>query len=85
MSLSEPAPGFYALGSLPGPFLALALLVLGVLADNHNAAFALDYLAFLTNRFHGRFNFHFMTFPFYPAPAPAGQPHGALPARPCGK
>ena len=37
---------------------ALLLLVLGVLADNHDAAFALDDLAFLANGFHTRSYFH---------------------------
>jgi hypothetical protein len=37
---------------------ALLLLVLGVLADNHDAAFALNDLAFLANGFHTRSYFH---------------------------
>ena len=39
--------------------LALTLLVLGVLADDHDAAFALDDLALLANRFHRGSDFHF--------------------------
>ena len=42
----------------PGTALTLALLVLGVLADNHNAALALDDLALLAHGLHGRSNFH---------------------------
>ena len=38
--------------------LTLALLVLGVLADNHNAALALDDLALFAHGLHGRSNFH---------------------------
>ena len=64
--VSGPAPGLYALGPLasfsqafkPVAGLALALLMLGVDADNHHAAFALDDFAFLTNGFHGRFDLH---------------------------
>ena len=37
---------------------ALLLLVLRVLADNHDAAFALNDLAFLANGFHTRSYFH---------------------------
>jgi hypothetical protein len=37
---------------------ALLLLVLGVLADNHDAAFAFDDLALLANGFHTRSYFH---------------------------
>jgi len=33
--------------------------MLGVLADNHYLALALDYLALLANSFNGRLNFHF--------------------------
>ena len=44
---------------------ALLLLVLGVLADNHDAAFALNDLAFLANGFHTRSYFHGST-PFVP-------------------
>ena len=58
--MSGPAPGFYALSPLPGSRLALALFVLGVLADDHNAAFALDHLALFADGLHGRFNFHFI-------------------------
>ena len=58
--MSGPAPGFYALGPLPGSRLALALFVLGVLADDHDAAFALDHLALFADGLHGRFNFHFI-------------------------
>ena len=41
--------------------LTLALLVLGVLADNHNAALALDDLALLAHGLNGRSNFHFIS------------------------
>jgi len=45
--------------------LTLFLLMLGVLADNHNNAFSLDYLAFIANFLNGRLYFHFdSTFPF---------------------
>ena len=44
---------------------ALLLLVLRVLADNHDAAFAFDDLAFLANGFHTRSYFHGGT-PFVP-------------------
>jgi hypothetical protein len=37
---------------------ALLLLVLGVFADNHDAAFAFDDLALLANGFHTRSYFH---------------------------
>ena len=37
---------------------ALALLVLGVLADDHHDAVALDDLAFFTHGFHRRSDFH---------------------------
>ena len=37
---------------------ALALLVLGVLADNHDFALALDYLALFAHGLHGRSYFH---------------------------
>ena len=37
---------------------ALLLLMLGVLADNHDAAFALDDLALFANGFHTRSYFH---------------------------
>ena len=40
------------------PCLALLLLMLGVFTDNHHAALALDDLAFLTNGFHRRPDFH---------------------------
>jgi hypothetical protein len=40
------------------PDSTLLLLVLGVLADNHDAAFALDYLALFANGFHTRSYFH---------------------------
>ena len=39
--------------------LALALLVLGVVADDHDAALALDDLALFAHGFHGRSDFHF--------------------------
>ena len=38
--------------------LALSLLVLGVLANNHDFALALDDLALLAHRLHGRSYFH---------------------------
>ena len=41
--------------------LTLALLVLGVLADNHNAALALDDLALLAHGLNGRSDFHFIS------------------------
>ena len=44
-------------GHSPGP-LALTLLMLGVDADDHHAAFALDDLALFANGFHGRFYLH---------------------------
>ena len=37
---------------------ALFLLVLGIFADDHDAALALDNLAFLADRFDGRSDFH---------------------------
>ena len=37
---------------------ALALLVLGVLADNHDFTLALDYLALFAHGLHGRSYFH---------------------------
>lgn len=39
--------------------LTLALLVLGVLTDDHNCTVSSDYLALFTNLFDGRLNFHF--------------------------
>ena len=57
MSVSGPAPGLYAL-SPQVQELALALLVFGVFADDHHAAFALDDLAFLTDGFNGRLDLH---------------------------
>ena len=38
--------------------LALTLLVLGVLADDHDLAFSLDDLALLADLLDGRFHFH---------------------------
>jgi hypothetical protein len=38
--------------------LALLLLVLGVLADDHDAALALDDLALLAHGLYGRSHFH---------------------------
>ena len=38
--------------------LALALLMLGVFANDHDAALALDDLAFFANGLDGRTNFH---------------------------
>ena len=38
--------------------LALLLLVLGILANNHNAALALDDLALFADGFYGRSYFH---------------------------
>ena len=58
MSVSGAAPGIYALAPLALGALALALLVLGVFADDHHATFALDDLALLANGFHGRFYLH---------------------------
>ncbi len=58
MSVSGAAPGIYALAPPSALGLALALLVLGVFADDHHAAFALDDLAFFADGFHGRFNLH---------------------------
>ena len=43
---------------------ALSLLVLGVLADNHDGAFSLDDLALFTDFLNGRSDFHVLTFPF---------------------
>ena len=37
---------------------ALLLLMLGIFADNHHAALALDDLAFFADGFHGRSYFH---------------------------
>ena len=42
----------------PPLFSALALLVLGVLADNHDLAMALYYLALLAHGLDGRPDFH---------------------------
>ena len=53
MSVSGSAPGLYALDP-QAPELALALLMLGVLADDHHAAFAADDLALFADGFHGR-------------------------------
>ncbi len=39
----------------------LALLMLRILADDPNAAFSLNDLAFLTDRFYRRSNFHWYT------------------------
>ena len=39
--------------------LTLLLLVLGVLADNHDFTFSLNDLAFLADLLNGRFNLHF--------------------------
>ena len=38
--------------------LTLSLLVLGVLADDHDLAFSLDDLALLADLLDGRFHFH---------------------------
>lgn len=57
MSVSGPTPEVYILGPQV-QVLALALLVLGIDADHHNTAFALDDLALLTDGFNGRFNLH---------------------------
>ncbi len=56
MSVSGSAPGLYALDP-QAPELALALLMLGVLADDHHAAFAADDLALFADGFHGRLTF----------------------------
>ena len=58
MSVSGAAPGIYALAPQALGALALALLMLGVFANDHHAAFALDDLAFLADGFHGRLNLH---------------------------
>ena len=42
---------------------ALLLLVFGVLANHHDAAFALDDFAFLANGFYRRPNFHLCFLP----------------------
>ena len=39
--------------------LTLTLLVLGVFADDHYLTVSFNDLAFLTNSFDGRLNFHF--------------------------
>ena len=53
-------PGFHPDLQQPGGScsLALTLLMLGVDADDHHAAFALDDLAFFADGFHGRFYLH---------------------------
>jgi len=53
MSVSGSAPGLYALDP-QAPESALALLMLGVLADDHHAAFAADDLALFADGFHGK-------------------------------
>ena len=40
--------------------LALLLLVLGILANNHHVAFSLDDFALFANLLYGRFNFHYI-------------------------
>lgn len=39
-------------------YSALLLLMLGILADDHDAAFSADDLALLADGFYGRFYFH---------------------------
>ena len=63
MSVSGSAPGLYALDP-QAPELALALLMLGVLADDHHAAFAADDLALFADGFHGRLDLHDVEPPF---------------------
>ena len=46
---------------LEEPVLALTLLMLGILADHHDFALALDDLALLAHGLHGRSDFHFFT------------------------
>ena len=43
---------------VPGEKLALSLLVLGILANDHNATFALDDLALLAHGLHRGSDFH---------------------------
>ena len=43
---------------VPGEKLALSLLVLGILADDHNATFALDDLALLAHGLNRGSDFH---------------------------
>ena len=57
--------GYYALSldfnGLAPAALTLTLLMLGVLADNHDFTLALDDLALFAHGLHGRSNFHFFT------------------------
>ncbi len=53
----DEAAGEAASSSLP-VILTLTLLVLGVLADDHDFALALDDLALLAHGLHGRSDFH---------------------------
>ena len=48
-------------GGGPDVRSALTLLMLGVLANNHDFALALDDLALLAHGFHGRSDFHYFT------------------------
>lgn len=57
MSVSGSTPEVYVLDPQVQA-LALALLVLGIDADYHDATLALDNLALLTNGFYGRFDLH---------------------------
>ena len=62
------ASGFARLRSRSDGFvflLALLLLMLRVLADNHDAAFALDDLALFAHGLHGRSYFHVNKPPTY--------------------
>ena len=59
MSVSGAAPGIYALAPLALWALALALLVLGVLTNDHDLPLALDDFALLANFLHRRSYFHF--------------------------
>ena len=62
--------------------LALLLLMPGVIADNHNATFTLDYLALFTHRLDRRPDFHVVTycgFSSVPFPAPGRLRGGGLP------
>ena len=55
---------------------ALALLVLRVLADNHDTALALDDLALFADGLHGRSHFHVDITSYLHRIAPAVQPCG---------
>ena len=55
---------------------ALLLLVLGILANDHDAALALDDLALLANGLNGRSHFHVDSTSYLHRIAPAVQPFG---------